>query len=137
MSDAHQSDEHGHEDGGHVDEWFRHGANEPDAQESHGEVNPTFIIGFLAVVIVITFSVVGVILVYFGGARDDQFQTKRMEATDQYLAQERRVAESRWRDDLRRAQPEWQDVEQGLVSVSLDRAKEAVIEMYGDGGGGE
>jgi hypothetical protein len=121
--------DHGHE--AH-DEWFKHTADEPDAQEAHGEVNAPFIIAFLSVVILATFAVAVLFLVYFGQALRDA-TTERREGRTSILASEYNEKVAQWNQSLY-GQPEWQDTERGLVSIPLDLAKRSVLERYSQNG---
>jgi len=122
-----------HHDGEHhQDDWFRHSADEPDAQAAHGEVRPFIILGFLATVIVITFAVIGLFLVYFDQTFTDMYGERNEQATDRYLAAEKNTAYANWNETLNQQTPEWQNMEEGLVTLPIDRAQNAVLNMYRD-----
>lgn len=115
----------GHND--HHDDWFRHSPDEPHAQAAHGEINPTFIIGFLSAVIAATFGVVVLFLVYFNQVNTD-LKVQNWEERTPLLGN---YAEKRanWTAELG-AQPEWADPDQTYVTVPLDVAMQNVIESY-------
>lgn len=123
--------DHDHSDEAH-DEWFRHTPDEPVAQEAHGEVNAPFIIAFLSVVILATFGVVVLFLVYFQQGLRDATSERLEQRTDQ-LALEYNEKVATWNQKLH-GPSEWQDPERGMVSVPLDLAKREVLERYGAGG---
>ncbi|GEM_PF-5732459 len=123
--------DHDHSHEAH-DGWFKHASDEPDAQEAHGEVNAPFIIAFLSVVILATFAVAVLFLVYFGQALRDA-GAERLEGRTDILASEYNEKLAQWNQKLH-GQAEWQDPEQGLVSIPLDLAKQSVLERYSDDG---
>lgn len=121
-----------HDHGDEHDEWFRHTSDEPDAQEAHGEINPGFIIGFLSLVIVATFAVAVLFLVYFQQAVQEAI-VERREAPTERLAAPYREATARWNQELH-GQAEWQDEEAGFVALPLDLAKQSVMQKYSQDG---
>lgn len=119
-----------HDNEHHQDDWFRHTPDEPDAQTAHGEVKPFIILGFLATVIVITFAVIGLFLVYFDQTFTDMYGQRNEQATDRYLASEKNTAFANWNETLNQQTPQWQSMEEGFVTLPIDRAQSAVLDMY-------
>lgn len=112
----------------HHDDWFKHSAEEGAAQEAHGQINAPFIIGFLAVVIIITFALVFIILGYFGreiaAAKGEQSEDRTF-----ILAREHDEAMTRWRSELE-GDPRWVDLEARTVRMPLDYAAREVVSIY-------
>lgn len=113
----------------HTDEWFRHSPDEPHAQHAHGEIKPVAILTFLSAVIITTFAVIGLFLVYFATATTDLLVERDERATDTFYAAEKNTAYANW-DDTLNATPQWQDMDAGFTTLPLDRAKSAVVGMY-------
>jgi len=124
MSDAHNDTAH---DAPH-DEWFQHGSEEDAAQEAHGAINAPFIIGFLLVVIAITFSLIFVILPYVGREVAGEKVVKSESNTDR-LAREHIEAKTRWRMELQ-GDPRWVDLESRTVRIPLEYAAQEVVATY-------
>lgn len=116
----------------HHDDWFKHTAEEGAAQEAHGQINAPFIIGFMVMVIVITFALLFIILGYVGrevaAERGDKFENR----TD-IIAREVQEAKTRWRGELE-GDPRWIDLEARTVRIPLDYAAREVVSMYQQNG---
>lgn len=112
----------------HHDDWFKHTAEEGAAQEAHGAINAPFIIGFLAVVIIITFSLIFIILGYVGREVASQKEIQSENRTD-ILARETIEAKTRWRTEIQ-GDPRWIDRETRTVRIPLDYAAQEVIATY-------
>lgn len=110
------------------DDWFQHSAEEGAAQEAHGAINAPFIIGFLAVVIIITFSLIFIILGYFGREVADAKGVQSEDRTP-ILAREHLEAQTRWRSELE-GDPRWIDAEANRVRLPLDYAAQEVVSFY-------
>ena len=120
MSDDHHDAPH--------DEWFQHTSEEGAAQEAHGAINAPFIIGFLAVVIIITFSLIFIILGYVGREVAGQKVIQFEDRTD-ILARETIEAKTRWRTEIE-GDPRWIDLETRTVRMPLEYAAQEVVATY-------
>jgi len=112
----------------HHDDWFQHGDEEGAAQEAHGAINAPFIIGFLLVVIAITFSLILIIIPYVGREVAGEQAVKSETRTDR-LAREHIEATTRWRMELQ-GDPRWVDLESRTVRLPLEYAAQEVVARY-------
>lgn len=109
------------------DEWFRHSAEEPHHQISHGETNASKIGVFLFVVIVATFGTAWVLVK--GLLRVLDYKEIARQERNEPFVQEYRESRARW-DGALTASPEWADSRAGTVRIPVDLAMQLVIEEY-------
>ena len=116
----------------HHDDWFKHTAEEGAAQEAHGQINAPFIIGFMVMVIVITFALLFIILGY---VRREVAAAKTEDARENHEPITREVfeAKTRWRSELE-GDPRWINLEARTVRIPLDYAAREVVSMYQQNG---
>jgi hypothetical protein len=112
----------------HHDDWFQHSAEEGAAQEAHGQINAPFIIGFLSMVIIITFALVFIILGYVGREVAAEKGDKSEDRTD-IIAREVLESKTRWRSELE-GDPRWINLETRTVRIPLDYAAQEVVSIY-------
>lgn len=112
----------------HHDEWFQHSAEEDAAQEAHGAINAPFIIGFLLVVIAITFTLIFVIIGFVGREVASE-KVEKFESRTDLLAREHIEAKTRWDMELQ-GDPKWVDLESRTVRIPLEYAAQDVVTQY-------
>ena len=110
------------------DDWFQHSPEEGTAQEAHGQINAPLIIGFLAMVIIITFALLFIILGYVGREVASQ-KGLQSESRTEIIARETLEAKSRWRGELE-GDPRWIDLEARTVRLPLEYASQEVVSFY-------
>jgi len=109
------------------DDWFRHSADEPRHQQSHGDFNPYVIMGFLAVTIVIVFGSAAAIVPWFARMTDYRKHIVR-EANPDYNHEFREMSEL-WRTELF-GEPTWVNEKENTIRIPIDDAMNLVVKEY-------
>ncbi len=109
------------------DDWFRHSADEPTHQASHGDFNPYIVMACLAVTIAVVVGVIVFTLPWFGrlvqaGIVSVQENNVRytFEFTDKSGA---------WHAQLY-GEPTWLDEKNNIVRIPIDDAITQVVQEY-------
>ncbi|MCA9310113.1 MAG: hypothetical protein KDA21_02845 [Phycisphaerales bacterium] len=117
----------------HHDEWFRHAADEPAHMEAHGRINSVFIIGYLALTILIVLVIaIGVVQYVKSSVRDlRQHTAETVVPRGRYFGPGSNEvgadAIRQWHEDL----DQWRWVKKGEISqIPIDVAMDRVVEQY-------
>jgi len=109
------------------DEWFRHSADEPTHQESHGDFNPYVVMAFLFVTIGLVFGTAVFVVMWFARLSHDQkviVQERNPEYNQEYVERA-----DQWKADLY-GEPTWIDEKNNLIRIPIGDAMDAVVKEY-------
>lgn len=110
------------------DTWFRHEANEPHHQASHGETNGWKIIAFLFVVILLVFASGFAMFKYYKMAEQKEIYKKYDLRTEQFGGGELNAMKEEWNRQLSTAG--WVDANARVARLPIDVATQLVINDY-------
>lgn len=110
------------------DTWFRHDANEPHHQESHGETNGWKINAFLFIVILLVGASSYGMFKYYKMAEQKEIYKKYDLRTEQFGGAELNAMKEEWNRQLSTAG--WVDANARVARLPIDVATQLVINDY-------